>query len=232
MYQVLSPNYEPRFHPSSHGFRLGRSCHTAISAAQAHLEHGYEWMVDLDLSRFFDTVHHDRLMSRLAQRIQDAALLRLVRRMLTDQAILPDGMVQATTEGTPQGGPLSPLLSSIVLAELDWELEQRGHRFVRYADDCNIYVRSEQAGLRVMTTITRFIEGCLRLTVNQAKSSVARPETQHFLGFRLWRKDPGHPVQVLLSQRSKDRATAKIRELTPRNWEPRSMRPSPGSTCT
>ena len=218
VYQVLSPNYEPRFHPSSHGFRPGRSCHTAIAEAQSHLQHGYEWVVDLDLSRFFDTVHHDRLMSRLAQRIKDAPLLRLIRQMLTAQVILPDGMVQATTEGTPQGGPLSPLLSNIVLDELDWELEQRGHRFVRYADDCNIYVRSEQAGLRVMTATTRFIERRLRLTVNQSKSSVARPETRHFLGFRLWRKDPGHPVQVLLSQRSKDRAAAKIRELTPRNW--------------
>jgi group II intron reverse transcriptase/maturase len=135
VHQVLSPHYEPTFHPSSHGFRTGRSCHTAIAEAGRHLKEGHEWVVDLDLERFFDRVHHDRLMARLAQRIEDRRLLRLIRQMLTAKVVMPDGVVVATEEGTPQGGPLSPLLSNIVLDELDWELEERGHRFVRYADD-------------------------------------------------------------------------------------------------
>ncbi|MBI5607688.1 MAG: group II intron reverse transcriptase/maturase [Deltaproteobacteria bacterium] len=218
VYQVLSPNYEPRFHPSSHGFRPERSCHTAIAEARSHLQEGYEWVVDLDLAMFFDTVHHDRLMSSLARRISDRHLLKLLRRMLQANVVLPDGLVVPTTEGTPQGGPLSPLLSNIVLDELDWELEARGHRFVRYADDCNIYVRSEQSGQRVMAATTRFIESRLRLKVNQAKSAVAKPDTRHFLGFTLRQGSIGQPADVLLSQRSKDRAAAKIRELTPRTW--------------
>ena len=216
--QVLSPNYEPTFHDSSHGFRPKRSCHTAIAQAKEHLAQGYEWVVDLDLAKFFDTVPHDRLMSRLAQRIDDKPLLKLLRKMLQAKVVMPNGLVQATTEGTPQGGPLSPLLSNIVLDELDAELEARGHKFVRYADDCNIYVRSEMAGNRVMAATTRFIEGRLRLTVNQSKSAVAKPETRHFLGFSLRCVAPGQPVEVLLSVRSKDRIRAKIRELTPRTY--------------
>lgn len=150
VHQVLSPHYEPTFHPSSHGFRPGRSCHTAIAESGRHLQEGHEWVVDLDLEKFFDRVHHDRLMARLAQRIEDRRLLRLIRQMLKAKVVMPDGVVVATEEGAPQGGPLSPLFSNIVLDELDWDLEERGHRFVRYADDANIYVRSERAGHRVM----------------------------------------------------------------------------------
>jgi group II intron reverse transcriptase/maturase len=223
MHQVLSPNYEPSFHGSSHGFRPGRSCHTAITEARGYLEEGFEWVVDLDLERFFDRVNHARLMSRLEQRVKDRRLLRLIRRMLKAKVVMPDGVVVATEEGTPQGGPLSPLLSNIVLDELDWELARRGHRFVRYCDDCNIYVRSERAGWRVMASITRFIEGRMRLKVNAEKSAVARPEERHFLGFRLRREPFDGGVEVLLSKRSKERVYKQIRELTPRTWG-RSLR--------
>ena len=174
VHQVLSPHYEPTFHESSHGFRPGRSCHTAIAEAQEYLEEGYEWVVDLDLEKFFDRVHHQRLLARLGQKVEDRRLLDLIHRMLKAKVVMPDGVVVATEEGVPQGGPLSPLLSNVVLDELDRELEQRGHRFVRYADDCNIYVRSERSGQRVMASIVRFIERRLRLKVNQDKSAVAR----------------------------------------------------------
>jgi RNA-directed DNA polymerase len=216
--QVLSPQYEPTFHASSHGFRPGRSCHTAIAEACRHLEEGLEWVVDLDLSRFFDRVHHERLLAKLAERIQDRRLLTLIRQMLRAKVVMPDGVVVSTEEGTPQGGPLSPLLSNIVLDELDRELERRGHRFVRYADDCNIYVRSERAGHRVMASVTRFIESRLRLVVNADKSAVARPEERHFVGFRLVPKPEGKETSVLLSKRSRERIERRIHELTPRVW--------------
>ena len=216
--QVLSPQFEPTFHGSSHGFRPGRSCHTAIEEAKSYLEDGYEWVVDFDLSKFFDRVHHQRLEARLEQRIADRRIVRLIHRMLKAKVVMPDGVVVSTEEGAPQGSPLSPLLSNIVLDELDRELERRGHRFVRYADDCNIYVRSERAGKRVMESISRFIVKRLRLKVNEEKSAVAKPEERHFVGFRL-RRDPGSgEVEVKLSKRSKKRIDAKIRELTPRNW--------------
>jgi len=215
---VLSPHYEPTFHGSSHGFRPGRSCHTAIAEAVRHLEEGHEWVVDLDLAQFFDRVHHDRLIARLELRVKDRRLLCLIRRMLKAKVVMPNGVVVSTEEGTPQGGPLSPLLSNIVLDELDWELARRGHRFVRYADDCNIYVRSERSGQRVMAGVTRFIEGRLRLEVNVKKSAVARPEERHFVGFTLRREPEDGHVEVLLSARSKARAGEAIRRLTPRNW--------------
>jgi group II intron reverse transcriptase/maturase len=215
---VLEPMYEPTFHASSHGFRPGRSCHTAIAEARRYLDEGYEVVVDLDLEKFFDRVPHQRLMARLARRVHDRRLLVLIGRMLQAKVVLPEGVVVSTEEGVPQGGPLSPLLSNIVLDELDRELARRGHRFVRYADDCNVYVRSERAGRRVMASVVAFIEGRLRLKVNAAKSAVARPEERHFLGFRLRRDPLEGEVEVLLSQRSKDRLDEKIRELTPRNW--------------
>jgi RNA-directed DNA polymerase len=218
VHQVLSPHYEPTFHRSSHGFRPGRSCHTAIAEAMRHLEEGYEWCVDIDLSKFFDRVNHDRLLSRLEQRVKDRRLIHLIRRMLKAKVVMPDGVVVSTEEGTPQGGPLSPILSNIVLDELDWELEQRGHRFVRYADDAKIYVRSERAGQRVMASITRFIERRLRLNVNEEKSAVARPEERHFLGFRLRCRPTDGNIEVLLSKRSMNRLYKRIRELTPRTW--------------
>ena len=216
--KVLEPLWEPTFHPSSHGFRPGRSCHTAITEAKTHLEDGYEWVVDLDLERFFDLVCHQRLTARLAERVGDRRLLVLIGRMLKAKVVLPDGVVIDSEEGVPQGGPLSPLLSNIVLDEFDRELARRGHRFVRYADDAKVYVGSERAGWRVMASLTGFIEGRLRLKVNQAKSAVARPEDRHFVGFRL-RLDPQTgTVEVLLSERTKRNAMERIRQLTPRNW--------------
>jgi RNA-directed DNA polymerase len=215
---VLEPLYEPKFHASSHGFRPGRSCHTAITEAVRYLEDGYQWVVDLDLEKFFDRVNHQRLMSRLAQRVHDKAVLALIGRMLIAKVVMPDGVKVSTDEGVPQGGPLSPLLSNIVLDELDWELDRRGHRFVRYADDANIYVKSERAGQRVMASIRSFIERRLRLKINERKSAVALPEERHFLGFSLRREPEDGSVEVRLSKRSKERIDAKIRELTPRNW--------------
>jgi RNA-directed DNA polymerase len=223
IYRILSPNYEPTFHDSSHGFRPGRSCHTAIAEAKTYVDEGYDWLVDLDLEKFFDRVCHQRLLARLGQQVEDQRLIVLIRRMLKAKVVMPDGVVVNSDEGVPQGGPLSPLLSNIVLDELDRELEQRGHRFVRYADDCNIYVRSERSGQRVMASVTRFIERRLRLKVNQEKSAVARPEKRHFVGFSLRREPQDGTVEVLLSERSKRRLAGKVRELTPRNWG-RSLR--------
>jgi group II intron reverse transcriptase/maturase len=214
--RVLDPLYEPTFHPSSHGFRKGRSCHTAIAEAVEYLKEGHEIVVDLDLEKFFDRVCHQRLMSRLASRVEDRRLLVLIGQMLKAKVVMPDGVVVSTDEGVPQGGPLSPLLSNIVLDELDWELSQREHTFVRYADDVNIYVRSARAGQRVMESVTRFIEKRLRLKVNASKSAVARPEDRHFLGFSL-RRDP-LDGEVKLSERTMKSIAQRIRELTPRNW--------------
>jgi RNA-directed DNA polymerase len=216
--QVLEPLYEPTFHESSHGFRPNRSCHTAVRQAQRHLDEGYEWVVDIDLENFFNRVHHQRLLARLAQRVQDKRILVLLGQMLRARVVMPDGVVVSNDEGVPQGGPLSPLLSNIVLDELDWELDRRGHRFCRYADDANIYVRSERAGQRVMRSVTDFIERRLRLKVNAEKSAVARPEERHFVGFRLRREPLDGDVEVLLSKRTKERIDARIRALVPRTW--------------
>ncbi len=214
---VLEPIFEPHFHPSSHGFRPGRGAATAIAEAKEHVAAGYEWVVDMDLSKFFDRVHHQRLLARLGLRVADPRVLTLVRLMLKAAVVLPDGVRVSTQEGTPQGGPLSPLLSNVVLDELDWELDRRGMRFVRYADDCNIFVGSERAGRRVMDSTRRFVERKLRLLVNEKKSAVARPEDRHFLGFRLRVGEDGG-VQVHISARTRERLDTRIRELTPRNW--------------
>ena len=166
----------------SYGFRPGRSAHQAVAQAQQYIAEGYGWCVDLDLEKFFDRVNHDKLMGQIAKRVEDKRLLKLIRAFL-NAGVMENGLVSPSVEGTPQGGPLSPLLSNLVLDELDRELERRGHRFVRYADDCNIYVRSERAGQRVMESITRFITQKLKLKVNEAKSAVARPQERKFLGF-------------------------------------------------
>ncbi len=217
MHQVLEPIFEPTFHPSSHGFRPDRGAHTAIAEAKAYVEGGRRTVVDIDLSKFFDRVNHQRLISRVGQRVRDRRILDLIRLMLRAEVVMPDGTKVSTEEGTPQGGPLSPLLSNVVLDEFDWELERRGHRFVRYADDCNIYVRSERAGRRVMDSIRKFIERRLRLLVNEEKSSVASPEEVHFLGFRFV-VNKEDEVEVHASVRTKERLDERVRELTPRTW--------------
>lgn len=217
-YQVLSSHFDAKFHDSSHGFRPGRSCHTAIAEATSYLEEGYGLVVDIDLEKFFDRVNHQRLLARLAERIADKRVLVLIHQMLKAKVLMPNGVVVSTDEGTPQGGPLSPLLSNVVLDELDQELHRRGHKFVRYADDCNIYVRSQRAGERVMASVTEFLRKRLRLRVNSAKSAVAPPAERHFLGFRLEVNPFTTEASVLLSKRSKDRIGEKIRQLTPRNW--------------
>ena len=210
--QVLQPHFDPTFSERSYGFRPGRSAHQAVAQAQAYQQEGYRWEVNMDLEKFFDRVHHDRLMARLAERIGDSALLKLVRAFLTS-GVLEGGLVCPTTEGSPQGGPLSPMLSNIVLDELDRELEQRGHRFVRYADDCNIYVRSRRAGERVLAGVTRYVERRLRLKVNREKSAVDRPWRSKFLGFSFTvHRQPKRRLAPASIQRFK----RKIRELTRR----------------
>lgn len=216
--QVLEPIFEPTFHSSSHGFRPARGAHTAIAEAKEYVGDGFGVVVDIDLSKFFDRVHHQRLLSRLGQKVADCRILKLIGRMLKAKVVMPDGTRVSTEEGTPQGGPLSPLLSNVVLDEFDKELARRGLRFVRYADDCNIFVRSERAGQRVMVSIRKFLQSRLRLLVNEEKSKVARPDEIHFLGFRLRKSKERTKVEVLVSNRTKERMDAKIRELTPRMW--------------
>jgi RNA-directed DNA polymerase len=180
--QVLQQRWDPEFSDHSYGFRPGKSAHQAVAQAQRYIAAGCSWVVDLDLEKFFDRVNHDRLMAQIAKRVDDKRLLKLIRAFL-NAGVMENGLLGPSVEGTPQGGPLSPLLSNVVLDELDRELERRGHRHVRYADDCNIYVRSERAGHRVMKSITRFITQRLKLKVNETKSAVARPQERKFLGF-------------------------------------------------
>jgi len=208
--QVLQKYWDKTFSEHSYGFRLGRSAHQAISRSQQYVEQGYRWVVDIDLEKFFDRVNHDRLMGKLAKRIPDKRLLKIIRAFLNAE-VMENGLVSATTEGTPQGGPLSPLLSNIVLDELDRELERRGHCFVRYADDCNIYVRSERAGSRVMENISKFITRKLKLKVNQSKSKVDRPWRCKFLGFRII---AGKETKRGIAPESLLRFKRRVRELT------------------
>lgn len=210
--QVMSPVYDATFSEYSYGFRPNRSAHGAVIQAKEYLAEGNRWVVDVDLEKFFDRVNHDRLMGLLAKRIQDKRLLRLIRRYL-NSGVLLNGVFFKSTEGTPQGGPLSPLLSNIVLDELDKELERRGHHFVRYADDCNIYVKTRKAGLRVMDSITAFIEGKLKLKVNCHKSAVDRPWKRTFLGFSF---TVNLEPKVRISKESIKRMKEKVRLLTSR----------------
>jgi len=215
---VIEPVYEPLFSVHSHGFRPGRGCHTAIAEAKQYVEDGREWVVDIDLKDFFNKVNHQRLMERLRRDIKDERITWLISRMLKVKTVMENGLKVANDEGVPQGGPLSPLLANIVLDELDKEFTRRGYSFVRYADDMNIYVRSERAGHRVMASVQSFIERRLRLTVNAEKSTVAKPEERHFLGFSLRRNAFDGEVETLLSERSWKRIKAKTKELIPRNY--------------
>src|SRR3954452_13396962 len=210
--QVLQRHWDRKFSESSYGFRPGRSAHQAVAQAQKYIAEGYCWCVDLDLEKFFDRVNHDKLMGQIARRVEDKRLLKLIRAFL-NAGVTENGLVSPSGEGTPQGGPLSPLLSNLVLDELDRELERRGHRFVRYADDCNIYVRSERAGQRVMESISRFITQKLKLKVNEAKSAVARPQERKFLGFSF---SAGQEVKRVIAPKALDRFKQRIREITRR----------------
>src|ERR1700674_613212 len=210
--QVLQRQGDRTFSDCSYGFRPGRSAHQAVAQAQQYIADGHGWCVDLDLEKFFDRVNHDKLMGQIAKRIEDRRLLKLIRAFL-NAGVMENGLLSPSVEGTPQGGPLSPLLSNIVLDELDQELERRGHRFVRYADDCNIYVRSERAGQRVMESITHFITQKLKLKVNETKSAVARPQERKFLGFSF---TAGPDTKRTITPKSLERFKQRIREITRR----------------
>jgi len=209
--QVVQAQWEPHFHPRSYGFRPQRSAHEALWQLQADIREGRRWVVDLDLEAFFDRVNHDRLVARLKRHVPDRALLRLINRYLK-AGVRVGETTEATTMGVPQGGPLSPVLANVVLDELDWELDRRAHRFARYADDCNIVVGSERAGMRVMEGVTRFIEDSLRLTVNARKSAVDRPWNRKFLGFTVSRNE----AKLKVADQAIEKLKARVRELTRR----------------
>lgn len=211
--QVLTQVYDPTFSNQSYGFRPNKRGHDAVRQARNYIKEGKRWVVDIDLEKFFDKVNHDRLMQKLSERVKDRRVLQLIRRYL-QSGVMEHGLVKSNTEGTPQGGPLSPLLSNIVLDELDKELESRGLSFVRYADDCNIYVRSKRAGLRTMENLTKFIEGKLKLKVNEQKSAVDRPWKRKFLGFS-FTVDKKNP-KIRIHKESMKRFKQRIRELTSR----------------
>jgi RNA-directed DNA polymerase len=208
--QVLQRQWDPTFSNHSYGFRPGRSAHQAVAQAQRYVAEGYNWVIDLDLEKFFDRVNHDKLMAQIAKRVEDKRLLKLIRAFL-NAGVMESGLISPSVEGTPQGGPLSPLLSNLVLDTLDRELECRGHRYVRYADDCNIYVRSERAGQRVMKSVTSFITGQLKLKVNENKSAVARPQERKFLGFSF---TDGPEVKRAIAPKALERFKDRIREIT------------------
>ncbi|MFA5140351.1 MAG: group II intron reverse transcriptase/maturase [Elusimicrobiota bacterium] len=211
--QVLQPRFDPTFSEHSHGFRPGRGAHKAVSAARRYIQEGRRWVVDVDLERFFDRVNHDVLMGRLAKRITDKRMLRLIRRYL-EAEMMANGIVTERGEGTPQGGPLSPLLANVLLDEVDKELEKRGHAFARYADDCNVYVRSRRAGERVMEALKSLYAG-LRLKVNELKSAVARVWCRKFLGYSFW-VAPGGEVKMRVAPKALKKMKDRIRRMTSR----------------
>jgi RNA-directed DNA polymerase len=211
--QVLTPMFEAVFSPHSYGFRPGRSAHQAVQQAQAYIAEGYEWVVDIDLEKFFDRVNHDMLMARVARLVKDKRVLKLIRVYL-NSGVMVNGVVMETEEGTPQGGPLSPLLSNIMLDDLDKELEKRGHKFVRYADDCNIYVKTPRAGKRVLEGVKQYLEKKLKLKVNPKKSKVEKATKAKFLGFSFWKWK--REVYIRIANRTKERYMEKMRNLTRR----------------
>ncbi len=211
--QVLTPKFERVFSAHSFGFRPGRSAHQAVQKSQEYILQGYDWVVDIDLEKFFDRVNHDMLMARVARVVKDKRVLKLIRAYL-ESGVMLNGVVLETEEGTPQGGPLSPLLSNIMLDDLDKELEKRGHKFVRYADDCNIYVRTETAGARVMESVKKYLEKKLKLKVNPKKSKVERATRVKFLGFSFFKRKGA--VLIRLANRTKERFMEKLRNLTRR----------------
>lgn len=209
LHQVLSPIFEPYFSPHSYGFREGKSAEDAIKSSQFFIQQGYDWVVDMDLEKFFDEVPHDVLMGKIRKRVKDKAVLRLIRRYL-EADVMVKGKRERRTKGVPQGGPLSPLLSNILLDDLDKELEKRGHRFCRYADDCNIYVRSERAGQRVKESLTEYLRKRLKLKVNEAKSAVDRPWKRVFLGFTFL---ADKHRRITVAKKSILRLKGKVKEL-------------------
>ena len=217
--QVLQKQWDPTFSEHSYGFRPGRSTKQAVAQAQKYIAEGYGWCVDFDLEKFFDRVNHDKLMGAIAKRVEDKRLLKLIRAFL-NAGVMENGLASPSVEGTPQGGPLSPLLSNLVLDELDRELERRGHRFVRYADDSNIYVRTERAGQRVMESVKRFITDKLKLKVNESKSAVAKPQQRKFLGFSF---TGGKELKRKIAPKAIDRFKERVREITQRS-KGRSMK--------
>ena len=210
--QVLTPLFDPQFSDSSYGFRPKRSAHQALRQAKAYVGEGREWVVDIDLEKFFDRVNHDKLMARVGRRMQDRRVLRLIRSYL-DAGVMKDGVCVRREDGTPQGGPLSPLLANIMLDDLDRFLEKRGHRFCRYADDCNVYVWSRRAGERVKGAMQLFLTSRLSLRVNEAKSAVDRVGRRKFLGYSISRDS-----KLRIASKSIERLKAKVRELTRRSW--------------
>jgi group II intron reverse transcriptase/maturase len=210
VYQQLGPLFDPGFSANSYGFRPGKSTHQAVHASRSNVAAGKRWVVDIDLAKFFDRVNHDILMSRVARKIKDKQVLRLIRRYL-QAGLFEGGLTSPRHEGTPQGGPLSPLLSNILLDELDKELERRGHSFCRYADDCNIYVKTERSAERVMASITTFLEKRLKLTVNQEKSAVARPWKRQFLGYGM---TPHRTPKLKVGEKAIERIKSRLREIS------------------